>query len=144
MGSQYSLSVKGGSTVGAITQGENANVTATVNYSGSTLSQEQHRTAVQEAQAALVHDQDSRPGTAVPRSGMTASYDAMCKLLPAQFDSLVKKLAVPEQYLSERQAAIALRAGEVIRWVEQDQSLRAADLQRVLTEVMDERGGGEA
>jgi hypothetical protein len=44
--------------------------------------------------------------------------DALCEMLPGQFDYVVAKLAVPPQFLSGALAAQATRAGEVVRWLE--------------------------
>jgi hypothetical protein len=59
MGSKITSTITG-STIGAVGIGNQAHTTGTVTIgSPGLMSQDQHRTAIKEAQAALVHDQDA-------------------------------------------------------------------------------------
>lgn len=65
---------------------------------------------------------------------MTHLLDTLSRLLPAQFETLLSKLAVPTAHLSSSYAPQATRATELLRWVEQQN--RGADLERILAEVL--------
>lgn len=53
--------------------------------------------------------------------------NALCQLLPAQFDTLVYLLKAPQQYFSAPQVPQATRAIEVLRWVEASGKTDALD-----------------
>lgn len=61
-------------------------------------------------------------------------FDAISRLLPAQFDVLVNKLGAPKRFLSGAQTPMAARASEILQWAEQREGI--ADLERMVKEVV--------
>lgn len=57
--------------------------------------------------------------TAPRTADRSAVYDALVRLLPAQIEEVVFRLAVPSHYLPPASAPTAERAASVVRWAEQ-------------------------
>lgn len=64
---------------------------------------------------------------------MDSFFDALGRLLPAQFEEIIFRLAIPAQYLSPPTVAQSVRALEVLRYVEQQR--RVEDLRAAITRV---------
>lgn len=101
MGDNYHSNVKG-STVGAIAVGTNAHANGTVSHNDSALTQDGHRAALKEAQAALVHDQDALD-----------QIDALLYDALGQFLRLAREIQVEQRTLGEVQAKMKETIDEV-------------------------------
>lgn len=105
MGTKHTANVTG-STIGALSIGDNAQAHGSVNISQGSLTQEQHRQIISGAQAALVRDQD-----ALERIDERL-YEAL-----TQFLTIVRKLQVDQQSMAELQAKMKATLDEI--WAEQ-------------------------
>jgi len=77
--------------------------------------------------------------SSVPAMTPAQLLDALGQMLPAQFEELLHRMAVPTGYISAATAAQTIRATEVLRWAEQAGAL--ADLARAVAEIRGRRGG---
>jgi hypothetical protein len=119
MGDKY-ISRIDGSTVGAVAIGANAHATGSVTQSVSALTQEGHRAALKEAQAALVHDQDA----------LDKIDDRLYEAL-GQFLRMARDIQVEQQALAEVQARMKDTLDDV--WAQHAaKGLRAQTVPRTL------------
>ncbi|WP_437933818.1 hypothetical protein [Sorangium sp. So ce341] len=99
MGSKYTSNITG-SNVGAVAVGDHAQATGTVNFGATaTLTQEQHRAAIKEAQKALIDDEDKLEPLV---------YEAL-----GQFLRLARDIQVEQKNLVEVQAKMKETLDEV-------------------------------
>lgn len=119
VGDNYTSNIKG-STVGAVAIGANAQAAGSATHGMSVLTQEQHRTALKEAQAALVRDQDTLD-----------QIDARLYEALGQFLRLAREIQVEQQGLSEVQAKMKETLDDV--WAQHATSgLRAQTIPKTL------------
>lgn len=105
VGDNYTSNIKG-STVGAVAIGANAQAAGSAAHGTSALTQEQHRTALKEAQAALIRDQDTLD-----------QIDARLYEALGQFLRLAREIQVEQQGLAVVQAKMKETLDEV--WSQQ-------------------------
>ncbi len=107
MGSTFTTNITG-STIGAFAQGDGAVATGHVVVGAAgTRTQEQHKTAISQAQTALVHDQDA----------LERIDDRLYEAL-GQFLTLARKIQVEQQSLAEVQAKMKETLDDV--WAQQE------------------------
>ncbi|WP_441292047.1 hypothetical protein ACSRUE_17930 [Sorangium sp. KYC3313] len=106
MGSKFTTNISG-STIGAFSQGDHAVVTGHVTGGAAIpFTQQQHKAAIKDAQAALVHDQD-----ALERIDERL-YEAL-----NQFLTMARKIQVEQQSLADVQAKMKETLDDV--WAQQ-------------------------
>jgi hypothetical protein len=119
MGTKYTSNITG-STIGAVAVGSTSQATGTVTLGTSTLTQEQHRAALREAQSVLVHDQD-----------VLDQIDGRLYEALGQFLRLARDIQVEQLGIAEVQARMKETLDDV--WAQQTaKGLRAQTIPKTL------------
>lgn len=88
------------------------------NLLDAALNENPHNPLLQQVSNALGKPVSAGSSHPAPQSGSEDAislYDALCRLLPAQFDELVMRLGISNHHLSGPSTPLATRAGEVVR-----------------------------